>query len=454
VLGSFSRRGGPRWVALALVALALLSIPAFVDGDTDLLVKEAAQLAACVKGHAARCPRAGFYPALQLVPAAILRALGADRETTGLAFAWVSTAAFAGVLGLVWTTLHARGRRVAALAAGVLLSGCFVWYVRRSFGEMLAAFLTLLFARALLVGRAPGAVAACAFGACLTKEPAFVFAAPLGLLALHARAVAAGEATGLRALVRTRAAAIAAAAGGAALAVGAAAALNLYRFASPINLGYAHYAALTPAPADIAHQAAGLWLAPAGGLALYWPSLVATLVAGSLVSRRDARLRATALGAWSLLGAITLGAARWWSPFGWWCWGPRLLLPWMPALMTVLLYAAGPELERALARLGRAGAAVVAASLGVLAAPHVAVAAIPSIVYFAFGASTTTPGSAAFFLEQRDLMWHGWKLFWLGWTTLREDEAAFAAAVLCPALVAIVMSARDEAPTEADAART
>jgi hypothetical protein len=44
------------------------------------------------------------------------------------------------------------------------------------------------------------------------------------------------------------------------------------------------------------------------------------------------------VGVTTLLLLTTLGFSKWYAPFGWIGWGPRLLLPWIPASILLLLY--------------------------------------------------------------------------------------------------------------------
>jgi hypothetical protein len=45
---------------------------------------------------------------------------------------------------------------------------------------------------------------------------------------------------------------------------------------------------------------------------------------------------------------MTVGLSGWWAPFGWICWGPRLLLPWVPGCLLILLKAYPEECEEVL----------------------------------------------------------------------------------------------------------
>ncbi len=66
-------------------------------------------------------------------------------------------------------------------------------------------------------------------------------------------------------------------------------------------------------------------------------------------------------------GGVTLGLSKWLSPLGWIAWGPRLLLPWLPATAFLLAWAHAKQIEIFVDRLRRHAVAVVIPMLLVLA---------------------------------------------------------------------------------------
>ncbi len=98
-----------------------------------------------------------------------------------------------------------------------------------------------------------------------------------------------------------------------------------------------------------------LWLAPNGGVGWFWP-LAAAVVIGLVViagtaARGGAERRRRSLPAVGLVVALLLTTgtlASWFAPFGWVAWGPRLMVPVLPAvlgLLTVVLYHSEVEQE-------------------------------------------------------------------------------------------------------------
>jgi hypothetical protein len=267
----------------------------------------------------------------------------------------------------------------------VLLASPLLFYARRSFGELPAALLTALLAAALLQGRL-GWVVGFGFLVGLSKETALPFTVAMGAFAVAARQ--AQQPLGVRAQLHADRWLLAATGVGAVLGAAGCAALNLMRFGSPLNWHYAvEEAAWVPPPSAQLNHFAGLWLAPTGGLALYWPLLALTWVGLAIAVVRARLPRWPLLAGLGLLFALTAGLARWWTPFGWWAWGPRLMLPWVPAWTLMLLWAYAPALDARLSRRPLAWSA-----LGLFSALSV----LPTLV------SMYVPGRAAREFESAD----------------------------------------------------
>src|SRR5262249_13235248 len=112
----------------------------------------------------------------QLFISVPFRALGFSHEHTAWVLAWMSTAAFVGILWLSWTTLARVSRPVAGAMVLCLLTGLPLHYATHSFAEMSGAFFTVWLVSSWLSGNSWGVLAA-AFLAALTKETAAPFLA-------------------------------------------------------------------------------------------------------------------------------------------------------------------------------------------------------------------------------------------------------------------------------------
>jgi hypothetical protein len=69
---------------------------------------------------------------------------------------------------------------------------------------------------------------------------------------------------------------------------------------------------------------------------------------------------------------LTATLAHWWAPFGWWAWGSRLIVPWMPATLLIAFFAYSTAAEAlvrpVVATPARAAAFTLVVTL--LAIPH------------------------------------------------------------------------------------
>lgn len=371
--------GWPGWlgaVAGVLLVGALVKYR-FIEGDTHVMLDTLDGVLRCVsEGRWVRCDEAGKWPIFQYAPSVLLRGLGMSRERVGDVLACVSIAAFVGLLAITWRTLASRSRPVAIVALLVLGSGLFLHYANRSFGEMVAAFFAVALAASWLRRRGVGLVALLAFLTSLTKETAFPFIALLGVTCVLAQRTP-GQSWG--SLLREERGRLVGTALAVALGVAVSAGFNFFRFGVPYNAAYLEEAAMAPPVSFQLEFFAALWLAPNAGLLFFWPLLVLTLVALPVAVWRRRRRSGTAVD-WLPLGVLavmlvllTAFLARWWAPFGWWAWGSRLILPWMPAvlLMALFIYAEDAEalVRPLMASRGRIVALAVVVSLLVL--PHV-----------------------------------------------------------------------------------
>lgn len=133
---------------------------------------------------------------------------------------------------------------------------------------------------------------------------------------------------------------------------------NAYRFGSPFRLGYQNTAGFSY---PFVRGLKGLLISPGRGLLWYVPLVVVAAVGARRAWRRDPVLTATAA---ALLVARPLLFASWSQWEGGVCWGPRFLVPAMPALAVgVVEVVRGFAAWRAPARV--ALVAAIAVSVGV-----------------------------------------------------------------------------------------
>jgi hypothetical protein len=297
----------------------------------------------------------GLYPLLQTIPALVLRAAGASPDGIVWGFVVINVLSFFGLLRLAWHSRRTTSTALAVFLVAAMFSGPLVWYTHTSFAEPLGAFLILAFVVACRERTGSLAVAALLVVASFYKDTAFPFLPVLGVAAsMRSPRWVQSQ------FVRRRLSALVIAT---AITAAASAAFNYVRFGSVLNTSYLNPITLVPSLRTQASWFLAIWFSPNGGVVLFWPSITLLLLLGAVAAMRAAqaadrgRVRVLALApaglvALVLLG-VTAGLSKWWSPLGWAAWGPRLLLPWLPACAYVMLAAYPAQVGSLLATLTR-----------------------------------------------------------------------------------------------------
>lgn len=354
-------------VAIA-TAVDLVERHAYVASDTAVMVQHVQAVIADV--HRGQWSGwSGQFPLLQQLPAFALLAAGLSATSTLTALVALNAFAFAALLALAFWSLR-RTPRVAALFTAVLLISPLVWYAHASFGEMLAALAIL----ALVVScatRAPRPLIALSLVAgCISKDTAAPF-----LVALAVGASVAAHPDPGMGWRRLRDVPWITLGIGAVVGLGIVAAYNFLEFGTVTDQAYLQPIYQVGNLRTQAVFAAGIVASPNGGLLTSWPA-VAVFIALVAIAAWRGRKRHPA--AWALpiglvalsLAGLIYGFADWVAPLGWIAWGPRLLLPWIPAAAFVLTLAVRDDLAclldsclAATLRFWSAGIVVVALSI-------------------------------------------------------------------------------------------
>jgi hypothetical protein len=263
------------------------------------------------------------FPLQQSVPAGVFYAMGLREAANIHALIWLNIAAVTTLLVALVAMIYRRyGLPIAVLFALLSVPGLLIPYAFQSFGEPLAAV--------VMAG-------ICVCG--LSHERFWPWLAPLAALAAMGKESLlpaillfglGSILLGGGSLLAKRRSALTLVAG---MAVGliATVAYNLFRFGGLFNDAY-----MSEPRASTNHvpiNALGLLFSPNGGISWYWPGVAIALVvlvwavAKPLqTERRDGRR----LGGAMILAGFGMGLAAasvWWTPFGGYSYGTRLLLP-------------------------------------------------------------------------------------------------------------------------------
>lgn len=419
----FLTRGPSKWEADSVVVY---------DGVFDLVrwLKSGVKVGAVgPRGGWGGVPDIGPFPVFQYASGMVgmgLRGLGVP---VNLFYFWAACSSL-GLLGLVGLMLR-RGWEVGAWGAGclmaaVVLCGPMVAYGESTFNEVPAAFLTALFVYALTAKKRRMVWVGLLFVvAGLTKEIAVPILAVfwVGVLGF-----------GWRSLVGLGVASL--------VAMSGHWGFNWFRYGTIFNAHYLGTHHVVPYLSWRLEQVVGLLVAPNGGVFVFWPAMlvgvgvvVRALTAGaggtgknqnpkseggSKVQtgkiQNESQSEGTATdvksgtqnwrmsarrSAWVVLAAfavVVAGLSAWAAPFGWWCWGPRLVMPYVPAMLLVLLSAcggAGGASEWVRSKVVGSGLRVVVAAVvaGGLVLPH--------------GLEFLDPSYGYKFFEEPEPIWYG-----------------------------------------------
>lgn len=358
----------------------------------------------------------GPWPLMQYIPAAALRWVGVSAEQTLHTLIVIDALALGALVAIAWFTLRRLCAPVwAPILAAALVTGPLLWYGTSAFGEALGATLVLAAFSAFLLHARPWVIGILIAAASITKEtnPAFIAALLVLCLFLEpATAAAADDHTSWQRRV------IAPIIGIIAGAV-ANTAFNLFRFGSIRNTIYLDPLLQVPTLRIAARSFIAQWFAPNGGMLWFWPSALAILLlvtVGSLhklFHRPLPRAQFVPLGVVGLLVAMVIALSRWYSPFGWLAWGPRLTYTMVPAMLLVTCVAANPVATRMLHRV-LTGVAFwfVLVVVVVAAVPQAAVVYQPNVIpEFFHDPNPNCPDYGH--IEVQDAYYHCF--FWTAW---------------------------------------
>lgn len=408
-------RGSVGWTVPALAAsllvigFAVQSTPG-LSGDTVALVHGAHTISHCLsQGIFTKCDRVGPwrgfdgvstdvyhgireggvgpYPLFQYLPALVAEHLGFGDVAVYRILELINLLAFCGLVVLAaWVVVQTGRRWAPALAVLLITTSPLLYYTAQTFGESLAAFLMVLFVVAALRRWPPVVLATCAAATCLTKETMFPITLLLGYAALVAMPVR------KRALRRAHWYALVA---GVLIGEAISTLFDVFRYGQLTNFTYGHSFEQVPGLARRLSLAVAVWIAPNGGLVVFW-ALAGVLVVGLLAAVASTRGWVPRLPGLALIGALLIltgTVGSWYSPFGWVAWGPRLMLPVLSAvtLTTLVLYA--DRIERLIARVA-SWPVRAACGLGVilLALPEVNILHAPHVIGNFFTPDRTCPG--------------------------------------------------------------
>jgi hypothetical protein len=374
---------------IAVVLLLLLeftSSRSWIQGDTRALDASARNIQRCLHGAAPLpCARVDPFAPLQYIPSVALLEFGFSDDDIYGALWVLNVIALLGVYVIAYLVLGPKGSGTVLLCWIVLFASPLFWYAGTTFSEPLAACLIMAYTAAVLLRWPPWAVLLTLIVAGLTKETSPPVLGVLGLASWSYFASARARAMHLITLAM----------GGATLVV-TYATINWFRYGWFGNADELMSYYRAPGWWIQVNYFLAQWLSPAAGLLFFWPAFV-LVVAVAVYHLARHRAEGTswwpAIAAFGVLGTLTLGLSLWWQPFGWYGWGPRLIVSWIPAVLLVILFSYAPQLQVILrgAYRRRIVFALVAVCLTLATFPQYSVLFDDEIVLRMLGPNTLCP---------------------------------------------------------------
>lgn len=322
---------------LLAITRILLKYPSY-EGDTETLVIGVDSIKSCINQKIfLNCPDVTYYPLFQYIPSLLLKNLGISQQSILKVLVLVNSLSFFGSLLLIYFFLKKTTTNWSAqIDILIMVSSPLLYYGKSTFNEMTAAFVTLAFTGVVLLRYPVWIITIFTFLSGITKEVALPFLVLIGILAMFPQILKSPRKCKSQILGIVY---------GAALTLASTVAFNYFRFGSPVNTDLLEpYLIVNSAPQRLS-SFLGIWLSPNGGILFFWFSwficFFSILIAITKLTFKRFRLTFYELPALTIimiLFGLTFGFASWWAPFGWYSWGPRLMLPWMPSLLLLLIY--------------------------------------------------------------------------------------------------------------------
>lgn len=344
------------WLYVWILIFLVITFKLYISGDSVALVDGLDHVIQCFRAdsiHYPCGPQVAHFPIFQYLIALPFRLLGLKNDTllpllALLNFGWflVSIAAFwrAGIL--------AAGIRGGHLASIVLFSGYITWYATASFNEAAAFSLFALLALSILDQWKIFWIATIAFLCTITKEIAFPFVFIIIAIAALTRDQELPNLSDLYKWVYTFMLQYLLAIIAIIFGVIVNSVFNLFRFGSIHNMATLDPLFYTPWP-YVPEFFFYLLFSPAGGLFFVWGTLCLLVIIGFYFCRHDSnRLWKLSLMT-GMIALVNIGLAKWYSPFGWYAWGPRLTLPFLGGAGIILIVLVGGDIVKILSLLIR-----------------------------------------------------------------------------------------------------
>ncbi|MCW6037305.1 hypothetical protein K4A83_13635 [Spirulina subsalsa FACHB-351] len=323
------------FVYVFFVALTLIFLHSpYYEGDTIILVQSVSDIEKCLNNRVyTNCNTVIHFPIFQFVPAFLLSKLGVDQPIILRILATINTISFFGSILLFFKVLSKlHNSWIANTGLLIMISSPLLWYAQSTFNEMTATFITLGFTASLLINSPVWLIAILSFLVGITKETAFPFVVAISILILYPNFKKQPKRfwfqmisviTGIIGSFTINSV------------------FNYFRYRSYTNTYLLQDQFIVTDNLQKLSNFLGLWLSPNGGILFFWTSFflyTAAIVYFLFFKNKKSYHKLIPITlVIGTLGLLTYGLSNWWAPFGWYSWGPRLVIPWIPSLLIVTI---------------------------------------------------------------------------------------------------------------------
>ncbi len=367
-------------VKFCYVGIALILISTFdfyFSGDDAALLSGLDHILICLsESSSIPCKEVQHFPIFQYLVAIPLKFFGLNNEEIRSAYVYLNAFfSFLSVLGAWRIGLISYGNKGGHLSVLLLLSGYLIYYASSSFNEAASFLFFSILVISIIDNWNFIIISMIALLCTITKEVAFPFVIYFMYLAwlssnstnskIDKRIIRSSIIEFLKEFKWPIFSVF--------VGISINLAFNYFRFGSVNNSFNLNPILFTPLE-FIPNFFLYLFFSPATGLFFTWLSLILFFVVPVLfLMKGDAKGKF--ILTLSLLGlcVANVGLARWFSPFGWCAWGPRLTLPFLGAFSMLAVYIISPAIIKTIEKHKKSSFILIYFVLALSSSPNLAV---------------------------------------------------------------------------------
>jgi hypothetical protein len=330
---------------LALTTFIILTNSHF-EGDTIALYEGVQQIKSCISEYQFKHCTVVHFPIFQFIPSLFFEYLGFNQTLNLRILGLINTFSLIGIFFICFYFFRNQNKKkYRYILLLSLITSPLLWYGKSTFNEITASFLTLSLITFVLFKDSFFIVFVLSFLTGLTKETAFVFVIFLGLIAAMEKSKIRGHG-----IVKTLTSLIPILLG-CSLSFIVNCLFNYFRYGTFQNILLLQDFFIVDSNYQRLISFLGIWISPGGGILFFWFSFFAFLFLNLFLTFQKKqsfyKLAELSLLAIVLIG-LSVGFATWFSPFGWISWGPRLILPWLPSTLLLVMIICADETNQLL----------------------------------------------------------------------------------------------------------